>query len=164
MNYAPSGPGSTPSAGKWPSHWLSSASAGWPPIIAIGGPWPSPTMNSRPTPTPSSRVWLGSASGSPPSPLPTISLTAAAVRKPRPTQNASSVSFSHGPTATRKAALSRRGNPCGCPGLQGLFILSSFPRRRESMWSCHEKFAIGHGHVGSRFRGKDETRLTQSGK
>ena len=47
---------------------------------------------------------------------------------------------------------------------QGLFILSSFPRRRESMWSCHEKIAIGHGHVGSRFRGKDETRLTQSGK
>ena len=46
----------------------------------------------------------------------------------------------------------------------GLFILSSFPRRRESMWSCHEKIAIGHGHVGSRFRGKDETRLTQSGK
>ena len=103
-------------------------------------------------------IWLPSF------PLPAISLTAAAVRKPRPTQNASSVSFSHGPTATRKAALSRRGNPCGCPGLQGLFILSSFPRRRESMWSCHEKFAIGHGHVGSRFRGKDETRLTQSGK
>ncbi len=44
------------------------------------------------------------------------------------------------------------------------FPLSSFPRRRESMWSCHENIAIGHGHVGSRFRGKDETRLTQSGK
>ena len=30
------------------------------------------------------------------------------------------------------------------------------------MWSCHEKIAIGHGHVGSRFRGKDETRLASS--
>ena len=50
------------------------------------------------------------------------------------------------------------------PFALSLFILSSFPRRRESMWSCHEKIAIGHGHVGSRFRGKDETRLTQSGK
>ncbi len=47
---------------------------------------------------------------------------------------------------------------------QGLFILSSFPRRRESMWSCHEKIAIGHGHVGSPFLGKDETHLTQFGK
>ena len=43
---------------------------------------------------------------------------------------------------------------------QGLFILSSFPRRRESMGSCHEKVAIGHGHVGSRFRGKDGTYVT----
>ena len=46
----------------------------------------------------------------------------------------------------------------------GLFILSSFPRRRESIWSCHEKVAIGHGHVESRFRGRDEPYLTQSGK
>ena len=38
--------------------------------------------------------------------------------------------------------------------------LSSFPRRRESIWSCHEKVAIGHGHVGSPFLGKDETHLT----
>ncbi len=47
---------------------------------------------------------------------------------------------------------------------QGLFIISSFPRRRESIWSCQEKVAIGHGRVGSRFRGRDETHLTQSGK
>ena len=46
----------------------------------------------------------------------------------------------------------------------GLFILSSFPHRRESIWSCHQKVAIGHGHVISRFCGKDETHLTQSGK
>ena len=49
-------------------------------------------------------------------------------------------------------------------GHVGPFILSSFPRRRESIWSCHEKVAIGHGHVGSPFLGKDETHLTQFGK
>ena len=47
---------------------------------------------------------------------------------------------------------------------QGLFILPSFPRMRESIWFCPEKVAIGHGHGGSRFRGKDETHLTCSGK
>ena len=42
--------------------------------------------------------------------------------------------------------------------------LSSFPRRRESMWSCHGKVVIGHGDVVSRFRGKDRTHVAQSGK
>ncbi len=47
---------------------------------------------------------------------------------------------------------------------QGLFILPSFPRRREFIWFCREKVAIGHGHGASRFRGKGETHLTRSGK
>ena len=50
--------------------------------------------------------------------------------------------------------LSRAGSRLSRAGCR----LSSFPRK--SIWSCHEKVAIGHGHVGSPFLGKDETHLT----